>query len=169
MILMITTYNMDDNLRQLIFREKDDLGLFNLLNEKEIEQILPYFKAVSYPAGSTLFNEGDPGGFIAFILSGTLEAKQSTEFKRAPLVLGTLKKGTFIGETSLIDAKRPRAVTVSVLEDSELLILNIDALDSITQQYPSVGIKILKGLLRTVTIRLLKAMEKLSVAFYSTS
>ncbi len=122
---------MDDRLKQLIFRERDRLEFFQLLSDEELEQVLPYFDAAFYPAGSTLFNEGDPGGFIAFIFSGTLEAKQSTEFKRAPLVLGKLKKGTFIGETSFIDSTKPRAATVSVLEDSELLILQMSAFESI--------------------------------------
>lgn len=156
---------MDDRFKQLILRERDQLEFFQLLNDEELEQVLPYFEAVLYPAGSILFSEGDPGGFVAFILSGTLEVKQHTEFKRAPMVLGTLKKGTFIGETAFVDAKKPRAATVSVLEDSELLILQMSAFESILQQYPDTGIKILKGFLKIVTIRLLKAMEKLAVAF----
>ncbi|GBE06860.1 MAG TPA: cyclic nucleotide-binding domain-containing protein [Nitrospirae bacterium] len=156
---------MDEKLRQLIFQEEEQLGLLQLLSKEEVEQVIPFFKAASYPAGSTLFNEGDPGGFIAFILSGTLEAKTSTEFDRAPLVLGTLKKGSFIGETMFTNAKAPRAATVVVLENAELLILTNEALESIIQQYSQIGVKLLRGLLKITTIRLLKAIEKLGVAF----
>jgi len=156
---------MDNTLKEFIFGMKEELMLFHLLNDEEVEQVISYLEVVSYPGGSTLFREGEPGGFIAFILSGLLEVKKQTEFEGRQIVLGTLKKGSFIGETSLINAKEPRAATVVVVEDSQLVILKSDALESLMEKYPYIGIKILKGLIRIITIRLLKALDKLKVLF----
>ncbi len=72
---------MEDNLRKFISEKKDQLVLFTLLNEEEIEQIIPFFEIVSYEKGDVLFNENDSGDFVAVILSGFLEVKKSTEFK----------------------------------------------------------------------------------------
>ncbi len=156
---------MEDTLRKFIFNAKDELMLFHLLNEDEVGQIIPYLELMPCTKGSFLFREGEPGGYIAFILSGLLQVEKETEFEGRKMVLGTLTKGSFIGETSLINADEPRAASVAVLEDSELVILKSDALESLSQQYPYIGIKILKGLTKIITIRLVKALEKLKAVF----
>jgi len=155
---------MKDNLRDLIYKLKDELKIFHLLNNEELDQIIPYFETLSCPAGTTVFNEGDPGGFIGFITSGKLEVKKQTEFKVGQIILALLSKGSLVGELSMADEQR-RSATVAALEDSELVILRSGALDSIMQTYPYTGIKILKGLNRILSSRLRKAVERLAIIF----
>lgn len=155
---------MENNLKELIYEVKEDLKIFHLLNKEEMEQIVPYFKIIHCPVGTTLFNEGDPGDFIGFITSGKLEVKKQTEFKGRQIVLALLSKGSFVGELSMID-EQPRSATVVALEDSELVILRRGALDSLMQRYPYTGIKVLKGLNRILSIRLRKAVDRLAVIF----
>lgn len=156
---------MEDTLKKFIFSMKEQLILFHLLNEEEVERIIPYFEVVLYPAGTTLFNEGEPGDFIGFILSGLLEVKKQTEFEGRQIILGTLKKGSFVGELSLINPGETRFASVVALEDTELVVLERDALESLIQKYPDIGIKILKGLLQILTIRLRKSVERLTSIF----
>lgn len=155
---------MENNLKELIYELKDELKIFHLLNKEELEQIVPYFEIVHYPAGTTLFNEGDPGDFIGFIVSGRLEVKKQTEFKGRQIVLALLSRGSFVGELSMVD-EQPRSATVVASEDSELVILRREVLDSLMQTYPYIGIKILKGLNRFLAIRLRKAVDRLTVIF----
>jgi CRP-like cAMP-binding protein len=155
---------MENNLKELIYELKDELKIFHLLNKEELEQIVPYFEIVHYPAGTTLFNEGDSGDFIGFIVSGRLEVKKQTEFKGRQIVLALLSRGSFVGELSMVD-EQPRSATVVASEDSELVILRREALDSLMQTYPYIGIKILKGLNRFLAIRLRKAVDRLTVIF----
>ncbi len=156
---------MEDNLRKFISEKKDQIVLFSLLNEEEIEQIIPFFEIVSYKKGDILFNENDSGDFVAVILSGFLEVKKSTEFKGRQIVIAALKEGSFVGEMSLINENEPRSATVAAREDSEVMLLNRKALDSITDNYPQIGIKILKGLNQILAVRLRKAVERIKDVF----
>jgi CRP-like cAMP-binding protein len=155
---------MGKDLRQIIHELKDELKIFHLLSDEELDQLVPCFERVSYPAGSTLFEEGESGDFIGFVISGKLEVKKQTEFKGRQIVLALLSKGSFVGELSLID-EQPRSATVTVADDSELIILRRDAFDGFMQKHPFIGIKILKGLNRILAIRLRKAVDRLTAIF----
>ena len=156
---------MEDTLKIFIREKKDKLFLFSLLKVEEIEQIIPFLEVVKYKKGEILFNENDSGDFMALILSGFLEVKKSTEFKGRQIVIAALKEGSFVGEMSLINEKEPRSATVAAREDSEVIILNRQALDSITENYPQIGIKILKGLNQILAVRVRKAVERIKDVF----
>ena len=155
---------MGDNLKDLICEIKDELKIFHLLNNEDLDQIIPFFEIVDCPKGSTLFIEGDPGDFVGFITSGKLEVKKQTEFKGRQIILALLSKGSLVGELSMVD-QQPRSATVSATEDSRLIVLRREALDSIMQTYPYIGIKILKGLNQILSTRLRKAVDRLAVIF----
>jgi CRP-like cAMP-binding protein len=151
--------------KELVVTMKDQLLIFNSLSDEELEQIIPYFTTLTCKTGDALFKEGDASGFISFILSGKLEVKKQTEFAGSPIVLGTLNRGSFIGETALVSDKEPRAATAIALEDTQVLILSNDSLESIIHKYPETGAKILKELLKFVSFRLIKSLEKLAATF----
>lgn len=156
---------MDDMIRSFIFGMKGKLLLFHLLSEDEVEKIIGYFEIALFPSGTVLFREGEPGDYVGFITSGALEVKKQTEFKGKEIVLATLKKGSFVGEMSLMGAHEPRSATVVALEDSELVILKREALDVLIEQHPRIGIKILRGLNQVLIIRLRKMVERLTSIF----
>lgn len=156
---------MDTILRDFIFSNKDHLILFNMLDEAEVQLSIPYFEVVRYKKGDILFHEGDEGDYIGIILSGVLEVKKNTEFKGKQVIIASLKEGSFVGEMSLVNDKEPRSATVAASEDSELLVLSRESLDSLIDQHPSVGAKILKGLNQVLAIRLRKAVERLASIF----
>jgi CRP/FNR family cyclic AMP-dependent transcriptional regulator len=152
-----------NNLKEILLKYKEGTILY-LLNEDEIEMVASYFELINYPSGSVLFNEDDPGDFIGFVVSGKLEVKKQTEFKGKQIILAMLSKGSFVGELALFD-KQTRSATVRALEASTLVILRREALDSLIEQYPYTGIRILKGVIRTLSIRLRKATERLTTIF----
>ena len=151
---------MEHDLKNLIFDIKDEQMLFHLLDEEDLEQILPFFELQNCPAGTTIFNEGDEGDYICFITGGRFEVKKQTEFKGKQLIIALLGKGSIVGEMSLID-QYPRSATVVSHEDSQMVILGREAVESISQKYPYIGIKILKGLNRILSIRLRQAEHRL--------
>ncbi len=156
---------MNEDVKQLTLQMKDKLGIFHLLTNQELEEIIPFFEEVLCSAGDSLFNEGDPSGFISFILTGKLEIKKETEFAGRPYVLGTLGSGSFVGETTLVSDKEPRAATAVALEDTIVINLSSESLETIIQKYPAIGIKLLKGLLKFISFRFLKSLEKLAAAY----
>lgn len=138
--------------------------IFSFLDDGEIEKIAPFFELVNYPANTTVFKEGDPSDFMGFVISGKLEVKKQTEFKGNQLIIALLSKGALVGELSMFD-KHDRSATVEAVNTTTLIILKHQALDSLMQLYPNIGIKILKGLIRVLSLRLRKATERLTTIF----
>ncbi|MFA4918595.1 MAG: cyclic nucleotide-binding domain-containing protein [Thermodesulfovibrionales bacterium] len=138
--------------------------IFYLLDDEDIDKIAPFFELRDYPAGSIIFKEGDPGNFIGFVISGKLEVKKQTEFKGNQLIIALLTKGAMVGELSMFD-KRQRSATVEAVEDTSLIIFRSESMESLMQQHPYTGIKILKGLIKILSLRLRKATERLTNIF----
>jgi CRP/FNR family cyclic AMP-dependent transcriptional regulator len=156
---------MSDTLKSFIAGNKDQLILFNLLSDEDLELILPYLEMEQCAQGSALFNEGDSGDYIGIIVSGKMDVKKQTEFKGGQLIIASLKKGSFVGEMSLVNENESRSATVEAAEDSELIILRRESLDALSEKYPTIGIKILKGLNRVLAVRLRKTVERLTSIF----
>jgi CRP-like cAMP-binding protein len=155
---------MSEELRVLIQDLRDKLQVFQLLTLDELDLLIPNFKLVKYPKGATLFKEGDPGDYFGIVLSGKLEVKKQTEFKDKAIVLALLGKGSFTGELSMLDGQ-VRSAAVVAREDSEMFILTRDVLDKFMDENPHIGIKILKGIVRTMSIRLRKSVERMAAIF----
>lgn len=144
---------------------KEKLLLFHFLTDEEVEVIVPCLDIVAFPKGTSVFQEGETGDFIGFISKGKLEVKKSTEFEGKQVVLATLGRGSMVGELSFVDIDEPRNATVMALENSELVILKRDALEELTEKWPTIGIKILKGIIRILAVRLRKSVERLTLIF----
>ena len=93
-----------------------------------------------------------------------MEIKKETEFQGKQIVLAKMGRGSCLGELALFDQK-PRSATVVALEDTELLTLDRTAMDKFIEDYPALGIKVLKGLSRTLSLRLRQAADRLVVIF----
>jgi CRP-like cAMP-binding protein len=138
--------------------------IFYYLNDEEVETILPYFEIKEYPENTVIFREGDSGDFIGFVISGKLEVKKQTEFKGNQIILAILGKGATVGELSMFD-KHSRSATVETIEPTKLLILRQDAIEDIMNNHPPIAIKLLKALVRILSIRLRKLSERLTTIF----
>ena len=151
---------MEHDLKNLIFDIKDELIIFHLLDKEDLEQILAFFEILNCPAGTTIFSEGDEGDFVCFITGGKFEVKKQTEFKGKQIIIALLGKGSIVGEMSLLD-QYPRSATVVAREDSQMVILRRDAMESISLKYPHIGVKIYKGLNRILSLRLRQTVDRL--------
>jgi len=152
-----------EQIREFIKDLKGEIVFF-LFNEKELEEIFPFFELRHFPSNSVVFREGDEGNFICFILSGKLEVKKEAEFKGNQIILAILGKGSLVGELSLFD-KYYRSATVEAVEDTLLLVLKNSTLDELIEKYPQAVIKLLKSFIRVLSLRLRKATERLTTIF----
>lgn len=152
-----------DTVKEFIKDLKDE-PMFSLFTDEEIDKMSPFFELINYPEKSVIFKEGESGDFIAFVVSGKLEVKKQTEFKGNQIIVALLTRGAMVGELSIFD-KHYRSATVEAVEDTTLIILRNKALESILAQYPDIGIKILKGFIRVLSLRLRKATERLTTVF----
>lgn len=143
---------------------KQDLTAFRFLEEEDIPLLSPFFDCRQVAAGETLWEEGGDCNYLVFVIDGRLEIKKETEFKGKLVIVGVYGRGNVAGELCLLDGS-PRAVTVAALEDCNLLLLTRDRFEALLQEHPLLGIKLLKGMLLAVSVRLRKSFDRLAAIF----
>jgi CRP/FNR family transcriptional regulator, cyclic AMP receptor protein len=80
-------------------------------------------EVVTYPKGTTLFRQGEPGNAAFIVNSGPVGIYREVEDKRVPLA--TLRKGELFGEMAVIDGS-PRMATAFTLEDCTLTMISVE-------------------------------------------
>jgi CRP-like cAMP-binding protein len=98
-----------------IFRRLEKGTLFELARRTD---------EITYPAGSTLVREGDPGDALCIIAEGTVEVQTHGH------AVAQMTAGDFFGEMSLIDGQ-PRSATVVAVDDVVLFTLGSSDFESL--------------------------------------
>ncbi len=99
-----------------------------------------------------LFNDGDDGGYMCFVVSGSLEAlKKNSAGKEVRLTL--LGCGDSIGEMAVIDGEE-RSATVRSVDESKLLVLTRKGFDLLMDQHPRIGAAVLMRIARFLSKRI---------------
>ncbi len=109
----------------------------------------------SYPRGSVILFEDDPGDSLFVVRDGRVKVVLVAEDGRE-VILGILGVGEHFGELSLID-DQPRSAHVVAMEDSTLLVLRREDFRRRVEQNPQVAWALLMELSR----RLRRADEKI--------
>ena len=87
--------------------------------------------------------------------------QNKTGFGERMQVVALLDPGAPIGERGLL-GHRTRGATLTVVKDSELLVLSQEEFDILVDEDPVLVIKLLKWLLSRVSLRLEKNSERLA-------
>jgi len=138
--------------------------LVEILSRRNYPLVREHMTYRQFTAGSCLWQEGDAGGYLALILTGSLETLKATEFPDHPYVAGIFSAGTVIGEDGFL-SDSPRNTTVRVLKSCELLILTREKFEQLEQNHPAEANRILKLLLSLVSTRLHNAQKRLAAIF----
>jgi len=83
-----------------------------------VQKLLP----VEYPAGQLIFSHGDPGDWMAIVLTGKLD--RWLQRASAEIHLGNVRPGGIIGDIGLFGLSSTRSFTVRAETDSVLLLLS---------------------------------------------
>ncbi len=137
------------------------------LADGERETICSYLKAKNYPAGKVIFNEGDQGGDIFFLLAGEVEISQAltlpiskaTDYdsREKSIIRLSGENGAVFGEISIFSNDDKRTATVTALTDCRMGILNEKDFFQILVNDKQIGYKILLNLTRIVCNHLITA------------
>ncbi len=131
-----------------------EIPFFEAFTDDELDFFARNVSLRYFPDETVLFNEGDIGDYLFFVVEGKIEVcLQSTDSR--PLIIAAFEQGSCIGEMSLVD-DYPRSATIVVREPSELLILTKTRFETICRKNPQVGIKFLRGLAKNLSLRLRK-------------
>lgn len=129
--------------------------LFNGLNREELQAFADVTRERSYPRGSVILFENDPGDSLFVVRSGRVKVVLIGEDGRE-VILGVLGVGEYFGEMALIDAS-PRSAHVIAMDDAALIVLRREDFRRRVESNPSVAWSLLSELSR----RLRRADEKI--------
>lgn len=138
--------------KQNVMNMLRELPFFDSLDDADIKSFAPYLSLRQVEEGSALFNEGDMGNYLLFIVEGVMEIILTAD-NRQQKIVATYGPGASIGEMSLID-EYERSATVRATTKCEILILTKSKFDLLQENNPRVAMKILKGLARNISLRL---------------
>lgn len=140
-------------------------SFFDSLDERDLALISPHLHLLEIDPGKVLFKEGDKGDGVYFVLDGDLDVfKDASSSGRSGVdrvKITTLNKGKSIGEMSVID-RTPRSATVKARTRSTLVGMTLESFDFICEEHPRVGIKILKGISRLLSMNMRKTSSRLA-------
>ncbi len=136
------------------------IEMFSELSDDEIAVIINYMSLYELKAGETLFEEGDIGQYVCFVVDGKVDILKKS-VSGAPIVITTLGQGYSIGEMSMID-RTPRSATVRAKTDVTLAVLAQSGFKLILEKHPYIGIKILIGFSRFLSENMRKTSARLN-------
>jgi CRP/FNR family cyclic AMP-dependent transcriptional regulator len=138
---------------------------FESLTAEELLHIAEHINFLEIEPGEVLFREGDQTDCVYFVVGGQLDvikgSQSGKEGGMEHVVITTLSKGRSIGEMSVIENK-PRSATVRARSKATLVALTSEGFDLILEEYPKIGIKILKGIARLLSLNLRKTSSRLA-------
>jgi len=127
------------------------VSLFQGIPAENLSRVAHIAEETHWPAGSSIFREGDFGDSLFIVVQGTVR------IHRKGKDLALLKKGDCVGEMAILDLA-PRSADVSAAEDAILLKISQDDFYAVLSANPQIA----QSIMRLLTRRLREANEKLT-------
>jgi uncharacterized membrane protein len=118
-----------------------EVPFFHLLDEHERDVLAAQLEATSLPAGTLLWEYGDPGGVMYVVRTGCVELFTRDDTGER-IVLESVGPGEVFGELSLLDGGS-RTASAVVIEDLEALEVDRDDLDQFLRLQPGAALDLL--------------------------
>ncbi len=147
--------NINKELEYLI----SEIPVFRELDAEDTQVLSQYLFPKDLQADGLVCKEGQHGSFLSFVALGELEIFKTLDNKE--VVISKISEGDSLGEMALIDGLT-RSATVRACKPSTILILRRDDFNTLLTKHPVVGIKILKGIARLLSLNLRKASAQLT-------
>jgi len=129
------------------YRVMRQVPMFAELGDAEAEELWLASKRMLAKPGELVIQEGEPGGSLYIILTGSMEVTKRDGDRE--ITLATRQACDVLGEMSLIE-QMPRTASVRAVEPSELLVVDREAFGQLLARHPNAA----ATLLRTVAGRL---------------
>ncbi|MEI7841840.1 MAG: cyclic nucleotide-binding domain-containing protein [Gallionellaceae bacterium] len=136
-----------------------DCPLFNQLQASDINAIARHFGINNICKGETIFKEGDDGSFMCIVHEGRVSIVKNNQ-NGDPIVMSTEGPGRVFGEMAILDGERRSAACVAAT-DCVFLTLSKEAMDTMLEDQPRVGAKILRAIAVSMSRRMRMTAGKL--------
>jgi CRP/FNR family cyclic AMP-dependent transcriptional regulator len=123
-----------------------EIPLFQSSSDRSLDVIAGIAEETTFPAGTVVTQEGEPGESLIVIRSGSALVEQGgRELRR-------LGAGDFLGEIALIDGG-PRTATVTALEPIDALVIDRTGFSRIMDEFPVIRYDLVNALTRRLRAR----------------
>ena len=133
--------------------------LFKDFSRQEIEQLVHHMHGYKAPKGATLFQEGERDSYLVIITQGKAQILKDDGYGKKKEI-AVVRKGATLGEMSVID-DFPHSATVITTEESEIALITKANLQTITEKYPALGVKLLWQIAWQLSARVRQASGQL--------
>lgn len=99
--------------------------------------------ARDFPAGTVLFEEGQPGDYMYVVTQGEVEIRR--QVGESDRVLAVLGDGEFFGEMAILNG-RPRSATAVCKTDARLIVIAGHTFEAMLRARPEIAMRIIKSL-----------------------
>ena len=125
--------------------------LFNNINPMELQELSKIINKVCFHKGDIITDQDNNSRDVYVLMEGSVNI---ISLKGIPLY--RVIKGEAFGEFAMIGGIQRTAVAVA-REESWVLIVNMNHLESLGEEYPEIYSKITKNLVRSIGIKLARA------------
>lgn len=132
-----------------------EVDLCSGLADSDIAVLENHMRHTTYPRGSVIFRQGDPGNELFIVTSGRASARLSQP-SGGDIRLATFAPGTVFGEFAILDAG-PRSATVVADDDIGCWVLGHGQFSALMSSAPHIAIRLLANLGRELSGRLRRA------------
>ncbi|MCB0001220.1 MAG: SpoIIE family protein phosphatase [Anaerolineae bacterium] len=124
-----------------------DVALFAALSDGALDEITAAMPISRWPAGSVIYQEGEPGDSLCIVREGTIEVIKALNTAEEWLVR-RMGPGNFVGELVLLEPGSIRSATVRALTDVEIASLGRAEFDALLAHQPHVAAELMETLSR---------------------
>jgi CRP/FNR family transcriptional regulator, cyclic AMP receptor protein len=134
------------------------------LSEQEALTVVSFMSPRRFPTGTALIRQGETGdtGFMVLVLDGEVTVEGLRASRISPVTLSVLGRGSLIGEMALVDGEA-RSATCTASSDVACAVLTRDALETLIQEQPATGAKLMTAIAVRLAERLRDVSQKLQV------
>jgi CRP-like cAMP-binding protein len=125
-----------------------EIPLFDTLNHDETQEMEKRLILKDVEEGAVIYKQGSSGRSVCFVVDGELAV-----IKRADdgdVKIATVEKGDSVGEVAIIDGLT-RSADVLASTDATVLILKHDEFEKLVEEHPTIGVKVLKSLAKSLS------------------
>ena len=117
-------------------------SLFGQLPPDAIKYLGSYMNRQSFPRGSVIFANGDPGSGLMGVLAGAVKISVASADGR-DIVLTIMHEGDIFGEIALLD-EHPRTADATAMTDCELMVIERRDFIPFLRSQPDLAIQIIE-------------------------
>lgn len=121
------------------------IPIFEHLDLEKHAKIIERVTLMYYPAGYTIFREGDVADKMYIVKSGEVEIFTTSSGSRKALAI--ISPGGFFGEMALIEGKT-RNASADTLAETEVFMLDHDTLRDLLTDVPEADVKLAEEYVR---------------------